>query len=209
MDILYEEFISPYALAEAILDKGFVSVIAEDGVSSLRPKTGTEHLDALEKAGLRITRATLHNPNVFAEEWTCDIAPFTSAEMSCREAAIEILKAIDWSRLVEEYVRGERSSVHPALNELEIAGLTEHLDWSFGRLYLARAESHLIAWATSRMSAWAYCANMAHAYDDEMTFNYCDGESEDGPCEWKECWALLGDPTDFLDLAITLFKERR
>ena len=56
------------------------------------------------------------------------------------------------------------------------------------------------------VKTWETRGNPPHG--DMIWFNYCwHGDDEESPCEWGYCWALDGDPEEFLALAMDLLRE--
>ena len=191
---------------EEILDNGYTTVLAGDGQRSIRSKTGQEHLAALTAAGYLIVPIPTPTEGVCADQWTDQWKPTAPASMSSRQAAMEILAHIDWATVIEDLVMFED------MDPLVYYGLRSELfetKWLDGRWFMGgKVRSHLTAWATSWMKIQSWCVNEDHHDGDMIPFNDCfHGDDDESPCEWGYCWALDGDPDDFLRLAMDLMRD--
>lgn len=163
---------------------------------------------ALADAGFRVRHfpAPKHVAGVSAYQWTDEYKPTAPASMSPRQAALEILAELDWSVVIESL------SMFEDMDPLAYYGLHSELfetKWLDGRWFMGSTlRSHLSAWATSRMALKSWCINEDHHDGDMIWFNDCwHGDEEHSPCEWGYCWALDGDPEEFLVLAMDLLRE--
>ena len=143
---------------------------------------------------------------VCAYQWTDQWKPTAPASMSSRQAAMEILAHIDWATVIEDLVMFED------MDPLVYYGLRSELfetKWLDGRWFMGgKVRSHLTAWATSWMKIRSWCVNEDHHDGDMIPFNDCfHGDDDESPCEWGYCWALDGDPDDFLRLAMDLLRD--
>ena len=143
---------------------------------------------------------------VCAYQWTDQWKPTAPASMSSRQAAMEILAHIDWAAVIEDLAMFED------MDPLVYYGLHSELfetKWLDGRWFMGgKVRSHLTAWATSWMKIQSWCVNEDHHDGDMIPFNDCfHGDDDESPCEWGYCWALDGDPDDFLRLAMDLMRD--
>ena len=143
---------------------------------------------------------------VCADQWTDQWKPTAPASMSSRQAAMEILAHIDWAAVIEDLAMFED------MDPLVYYGLHSELfetKWLDGRWFMGgKVRSHLTAWATSWMKIQSWCVNEDHHDGDMIPFNDCfHGDDDESPCEWGYCWALDGDPDDFLRLAMDLMRD--
>lgn len=163
-------------------------------------------VNALTKAGLRVVPIPPPVAGVSAHQWTDEYKPTAPASMSPRQAALEILAELDWQTVIEGL------SMHEDMDPLAYYGLRAELSdrrWLDSRDFMGSTlRSHLSAWATSRMALKSWCLNEDHHDGDMIWFNDCQyGGDADSPCEWGYCWALDGDPEEFLALAMDLLRE--
>lgn len=144
---------------------------------------------------------------VSCDHWTDEWKPTAPATMSPRQAATEILAALDWSAVIEriaEFDEGDPLIFYGLRAELYDAYWLDS-----NRRWPRRFTSHLTAWVTSRMRLQSWCANDDHHDGDMIPFNDCFHGDDDGEssCEWRRVWAVMGDPDDFLRLAMTLLRD--